>query len=224
MLYGSRKSRKKLYHYGNCRYAMLTSPENRLMFPTANDAIASGFKQCPCCSRIPSEYKKNERLIKQLCDKYNLKAYLKGDEMYVISRGDTAWIICMLGDGTKRKRLLHENLKHVSYNRKKTPYEERDFHVQDLPSTSITGYLTYIRNHDTAAQNREKQKKKNTNTISAQVNSIKETQRRIAKQNRKRKLRGPAESNTQKRRRANQHLREITRSFNDYRAARAAYI
>ena len=223
MLYGSRKSRKKVFHFGDCRYAMQISSNNLIVFSTAHEATSLGYKQCPCCSRIPAEFKKLEANIACFCKKHNFKAFLSDDELYVISWDDTAWRICMVGDGTKQKQLLHESRKHVNYNRKKTPYHKREFHVQDIPSTSITGYLAYIRNHDIAEANRTKQKQKQAAIID-QVQSIKETQRRIAKQNRKRKSRGPAESNAQKRRRSNQHLREISRSFNDYLAARMAHI
>ena len=77
------------------------------------------------------------------------------DELYIISKDDTSWRDCMKGDGSKEKRLLHESKRHVSYNRKKTPDEKREYHVQDIPSRSITGYLSYIRNHDACETKRE---------------------------------------------------------------------
>lgn len=227
MLYGSRISKKKVFHYGDCLYAKRIAFKNKTCFESVEEANNHGYTQCPCCSRIPAEYSKNRKSIQAFCTKYRMKSVLMDDELYIISKDDTAWRIGMKGDGSKEKKLLHESKRHVSYNRKKTPYKKREFHVQDIPSTSITGYLSYIRNHDACEAKREAaaaQAQAERACLKEQIKSIHAVQKQISKQNRKIKKRGPAESNAAKRRRSNQQLRDITRSFNDYRSAREAFL
>lgn len=226
MLYGSRISKKKVYHYGDCRYSSkLMKGANRISFATVEEAVSRGYSQCTCCSRIPSEFRKNRKEIIELCETNGLQFFFSGEEMIVISRDDTAWKICMIGDGSKKKCLLHESKRYVSYDRKLTAYEDRKYHEQDVPNTSISGYLTYIYRHDLSEECREKQEKKKQvekALLREQVNSIRAVQTQINKQNRKKK--GTKESNSVKRRRNKQNLRNIANAFRDYKAAAAAHI
>ena len=227
MLYGSRISKKKVFHYGDCIYARRTIQKNKLFFSTVEDAKNKGYKQCPCCSRIPKEYKKNLKTITDFCDKHSLVPILMGDELFIISTDDTAWRICMKGDGSKEKQLLHESKLFMLYDRRYTSYEKRQYHVQEVPEMGITGFLNYIYKHDVKeAKRKEKERivRVNKALLREQVKSIQAVQKQIAMRNRKRSRRGPAESNAQKRRRSNQYLRNIAKSFYDYEAAAAAYI
>lgn len=224
MLYGSRISKKKVFHYGDCSYSKRISTKNRLYFATTLEARSQGYTQCPCCNRIPMEYRKNMMQITDFCDEHDLWPILKDDELFVISKDDTAWRIRMKGDGSKGKQLLHESKLHVKYDRKKTRYENRKYHIQEIPSSNIIGYLCYIYKHDTNEAFRMEKEKKAKSKISEQVKNIQAVQKQISRQKRKHSKHEPAESNAQKRRRSNQFLRDITKAFSDYRAAAEAYI
>ncbi len=227
MLFGSRNSKKKLFHYGCCRYSKRTKSKSRLRFCTVEEAHSRGYSQCPYCSRILREYRRNQEAITNFCSKHNLHTILTNDELYIISRDDTAWRICMKGDGSKSRQLLHESKRRVAYDRRTTAYEDREYHLQDIPGSSITGYLSYIHKHDISEAAREKKQEKakvEKSLLQEQLRSIWATQKQISRQNRKRNKHAPAESHAQKRRRSKQYLRDISRSFNDYRAAQEAYI
>ena len=227
MLFGSKISKKKVFHYGNCPYARRTKQKNQLVFHSVEDAKSKGYSQCPCCNRIPVEYKKNLKAVTDYCNKHDMLPILINDELLIISRDDTSWRIRMKGDGSKEKELLHESKRNVKYDRRATAYEDRQYHIQDVPNTSITGYLSYIYRHDAseaARVEKERKAKVEKALIREQVKSIRAIQKQISRQNRKHNKRAPAESNAQKRRRSNQYLRDIARSFSDYRAAQAAYI
>ena len=59
--------------------------------------------------------------------------------------------------------LLHESKNHVHYNRKLQPYSERKFHVQNITSSTIMGYLVYIHNHDKAEEELKQKQKRRKN-------------------------------------------------------------
>lgn len=224
MLYGSRISKEKVFHYGNCSYSKRISTKNRLFFTSVTEAKAMGYTQCPCCNRIAAEYRKNMREITDFCDEHDLWPILRDDELYVISKDDTAWRIRMKGDGSKGKQLLHENKLHEKYDRRTTKYADRQYHDQQIRGSSIIGYLGYIYRHDKKEAERLQKAKVEKALIREQVRSIQAVQKQISRQRRKCSKHGPAESNTQKRRRSKQFLRDISRSFHDYRAAVEAYI
>ena len=88
MLYGSRISKRKVFHYGDCLYAKRIAFKNKTCFESVEEANSHGYIQCPCCSRIPAEYRKNRKSIQTFCSKYRMKLVLMDDELYVISKDD----------------------------------------------------------------------------------------------------------------------------------------
>ena len=224
MFYSSRNSRKHVYHYAGCRYLKLTKNDNRVSFNTVDEAKAQGFCPCAYCNPISRQYLKDRKAILAFCENYQFKHFFCFGDLYVISAKDTAWRISTSGDNGKGKQLLHESKANISYDRRKMPYIDREYHVQKTPTTSLMGYLVYIQNHDLYEKARTEKRKVEQALRVEEAKSIRAIQKQISRQNRKHKKRGHLESSGQKRRRANQQLRALASSFSDYRSAQYAYI
>ena len=160
MLCGSSISRQRLFHYGGCPYAQRIAAKNRLSFRSISEAKELGFSPCSRCSRIRVEYRKFREEITAYCTAHDLRLIPRRDELLVISRDDTAWRICMLGDESRQKALLHESKRGADPDRRAIDYEQRPYHVQPIPSRDILGYLCYITRHDACeAARAEKQRR-----------------------------------------------------------------
>lgn len=223
MLYGSINSKRRLFHYGSCQYAKRTKEQNRQVFETISLAKRRGFTQCPYCNRIRAEYRKDQEAITSLCNRFHLLPILTDDELYVISQGDTAWRIRMKDDGSKQRQLLHESKSHVGYNRKKTAYEYREYHDQDVRTTNICGYLSYIHKHDIfeAKRNLQRQQEKQIRKAlyREQAISIHAAHTQIAKKSRKVKKRVYEDDHVWSRQKNSKHyLQEAAKCLTDYQS------
>ena len=224
MFYSSRYSRKRIYHYADCRYVKRTREDNQIIFHTLEEAKNRNYIPCACCSVIGRQYANDRKSISAFCEHYNFKHFLYLGELYIVSARDTAWKISYADGNDKGKSLLHESKSHVSYDRLITPYIDREYHIQKTPTTSIMGYLVYIQRHDVFEKEHKEKIKAQQAICREEVKSIRATQKQAARQNRKHRKHHQFESNGQKRRRSNQQLKALASSFTDYRAARAAYI
>ena len=188
MLCGSSISRQRLFHSGGCPYAQRIAAKNRLSFLSISEAKGLGFSPCPRCSRIRVEYRKFREEITAYCAAHDLRLIPLRDELLVISRDDTAWRICMRGDESRQKALLHESKRGADPDRRAIDYEQRPYHVQDVPARDILGYLCYITRHDACeAARAEKQRRHRLETalLRERENSIRSFRKTMARRARR---------------------------------------
>ena len=224
MFLASQHSRSGLFHHEGCRYAKQIAAETRVEFPTVEDAVRQGYRLCPHCSVIARQFRRDRRAIEAFCTKHGLQTVLREGELLVISADDTAWRICATEDRGKGKYLLHESKLHIPYVRETTSYEDREYHLQETPATSILGYLSYIRTHDRKELRRIEQQREEPvqrERRNEEVRSIQAVQWQISPQNRK-KQGGSEEDHARKRRRCKQQLRSLAASFAEYRTGKDA--
>ncbi len=219
MFFGSKHSKSKLFHYADCEHVKRIADSNLVEFQAMEEARTNGYRLCPHCCMVGRLCRQDRKAIDSFCRKYGLRQNIFDGDMYVISDGDTAWRISNDGKGL---RLLHESKSHIDYERESTTYEERDYHVQHIPKTTIMGYLSYILNHDLYEERKSEERRREREKRSEEVRSIRTVQRQISRQNHKKNR--SLEGYSQKRRRTKQQLRALAAAFTDYRSARAANI
>ena len=221
MLIASRNSRLRLAHDQSCRFAKRTRKENRLIFASVSEAMQRGYEVCPHCCEIARRYRNNRKHIDQFCADSGLRLLRDRGRLFVISAKDTAWyIVSPKEDG--KIALYHESKYNVGYDRSEKAYENREYHLQNTHSTSILGYLVYIRNHDAYDEERTKKQAVERAIRNEEVRSVRAAQRQIERQNKKHRKNDRFKSHGQKRKRANQQLGALAASFSDYQSAKIA--
>lgn len=223
MYYGSRNSKKRIFHNPTCRYVKRFDEENALVFNSRDEAMNAGYTPCIYCSIIGRQYTKNRAEITAFCEKHNYNHFMRGGELYVISAGDTAWRICC-DRKNNLKYLLHESKCGIHYDRRSRPYEEREYHRQKTPSTSIMGYLMYIQKHDMVDTSRKQKQIVLQEIQKEQAKAKRALGYQIARKSRKYRDHKPRKTSGQQRRNSNQHLRKLETIIANYDFAEAAYL
>lgn len=185
MFYSCRSSKKHIYHYPDCRYIKNVEPENRLEFQSTIAAKQTGYAPCSMCSRTRLAYFRNRNAIDSFCEEHNFKHFLCRGELYIVSKGDTAWRICDRGQQGQRKSLYHESKERISYDRSRTPYQEREYHAQDVKDSSILALLLYISQHDQFEQKRDAERVVAKALREEQLRSMKSIMERNARKSRR---------------------------------------
>ena len=185
MLYSNRSSNKHIYHFPDCRYIKNVGLEKRLEFQTTIAAKLAGYAPCSMCSRTRRAYYKNRNAIDSFCEKHNFKRFFCRGELYIISNEDTAWRICDRGQQGQRKSLFHESKERISYDRSSTPYQEREYHSQDVKDSSILALLLYISQHDQFEQKRDAERVVAKALREEQLRSMKSIMERNARKSRR---------------------------------------
>lgn len=139
----------RTYHRVDCLCVKHIQPR---YFMEMRENIANyyklGYKPCPVCAPLITQFKKEEKEIKLFCMEHSIKWKIV-DESLLIDTYYSSWKIIFAIRTGGDLILYHENNQQYSrYNQVKGNIIKQ-YHIQDdVASVTIMGYLNYIVAHD----------------------------------------------------------------------------
>lgn len=143
MCYVCGKSRNKMVHKMNCRYAGMIPDKNKKCFATLKEAQEAGYVQCMYCAYIRKYMEQERKELSDFCRKNGLYYEFnhKDGALDVISRTGR-WKIIVNG----KKHciwLYHKNLRGGRQDSLVPGY-----HSQKICKGTLIDYMKYIVEHD----------------------------------------------------------------------------
>ena len=141
MYYANPNSRNKIFHAENCGH--LKNKSDCITFNTEEDARMNGYRQCNVCADITTKYiNGNRKIMKELCEKYNMSVKLYDGRLYVF-KGESSWLMLVNINGNLILYQKNERSKHNVLDAHLSSY-----HRQNNSKKSVEGYLRYILHHE----------------------------------------------------------------------------
>lgn len=146
----SRKSKDKMIHEENCRYAKMMAPRNKVYFHGAQDAFAKGKIACRYCSMVIKKLSSEMKDIQNICEANGISiAFNYVDGTLEVTTPISGWKIAPVGNKDVMN-LYHKNI--ADYDDGTSPYT--GYHFQKVKSKTILRHLKYIIEHDWYEQQR----------------------------------------------------------------------
>lgn len=143
MYYYRKSSRNRVIHCQTCAHIRDASVTNVGSFETLDEAYASGYRLCKCCSPLARQYRAESSALLSCCRNNAISCFLKDKYIGVVSPY-SRWRIVL--DQTGNGFLLyHRNTFHTKHDAE-SPIP--DYHLQRVQKPTLLGYLEYIVDHE----------------------------------------------------------------------------
>ena len=141
MFYYSIDSKEKVVHYEGCHHLKNIKKGNLKSFDSIHDVRKSEYRLCSCCSPITEHIRKEQSELESYC--------LENGMLYFVHKGNlhirthhSKWKVL----ATNSKGVLE--LHHANSYEKEHDNSVPGYHMQNLFSDSVLGYLEYINEHE----------------------------------------------------------------------------
>lgn len=151
MVLYSAKSREKVFHLPHCKIARRIRKAYKKQFASQEEARATGYRMCSCCSPVGMRFNKERRAVKRFCQEHKISCWLEDGQLH-IHTARSMWRIIVHGKNNKLA-LFHQNTLH-EYD--KTPSEIPGYHFQSVHCKTIVAYLEDIVHHDIFRRRQDK--------------------------------------------------------------------
>lgn len=141
MFYANPGGHRKIFHANDCGY--LKNKDACIAFASEKEAREKGYRQCDRCAEITTKYLNgNRKIIKHLCDKYNMSVKLYDGRLYVF-KGESGWMLLVNENGKLILFHRNERMKHNVIITKQSAY-----HRQNNSRKTVEQFLRYILHHE----------------------------------------------------------------------------
>ena len=144
MFFYSKKSSRKIVHYGHCPYNRYMSKASKGQFETLEEARAAGYHLCKHCAPMGKHYRKEYKELERFA-RWNGVIFLYEDGVIDIETPRSRWKLVTEGKHNKL-RLYHKNT-HKGKHKKDTS-SIPGYHSQAIWKNSILEYMEFILEHD----------------------------------------------------------------------------
>ncbi len=141
MFYYSKKSRRKVVHYGECACIQNVDVDDIGSFETLEEAYANKYRLCRHCSPIAKRYRKEIKSLMDYCQSHAASVFFC-DKHVGIKTPISRWKIIPVDEGGKIS-LYHKN----TFSTDRTG-PVPGYHYQWVERDTIAEYLEYITEHD----------------------------------------------------------------------------